>query len=438
MKPLCFVLMPFGKKAAGGKNVIDFDAVYRQVIRPAIVAADLEPLRADEEAGGGIIHKPMFERLVLCEFALADLTTANANVFYELGVRHAAKERTTVLLFAEGHGRLPFDVAQLRAYPYSIGRNGKPNKVERDQAALSDRLRSAIGNSDKDSPLYQLLDDYPDIDHAKTDVFRERVQIEEATKGSLAEAREIGATAVRKIELEQGRIQNASAGVAIDLLLSYRAVGSWSDMTRLFLELDPVLQKTALVREQYGFALNRSGERARSKKVLSDLIDERGPSSETNGILGRVHKDDWQDAVARGDQHAAEGHLRQAIKTYIAGFEDDWRDAYPGINALTLLRIAGRDEEYAELRQVVGYAVTRKMAAGEIDYWDLATILELAVLDRSETDARRVLPDALIAIREKWEAASTADNLRLLATYMPAEAPWIKEIVNALITAKEK
>src|SRR5947208_13155732 len=45
-----------------------------------------------------IIHKPMFERLVLCEYAVADLTTANANVFYELGVRHAIRPRSTVLL----------------------------------------------------------------------------------------------------------------------------------------------------------------------------------------------------------------------------------------------------------------------------------------------------------------------------------------------------
>ena len=46
----------------------------------------------------------MFERLVLCEYAIADLTTANANVFYELGVRHAAKPHHTLLLFAQGVG----------------------------------------------------------------------------------------------------------------------------------------------------------------------------------------------------------------------------------------------------------------------------------------------------------------------------------------------
>ena len=62
----------------------------------------------------------MFERLILCEYAVADLTTANANVFYELGVRHAVRPWSTVLLFAEGGSQLPFDVAPLRALPYSL------------------------------------------------------------------------------------------------------------------------------------------------------------------------------------------------------------------------------------------------------------------------------------------------------------------------------
>src|SRR6266699_2028434 len=117
--PLCFVLMPFGKKTDAAGLTIDFDAVYDDVIKLAIGDAGLEPLRADEEMTGGIIHKPMYERLILCPFAVADLTTANANVFYELGVRHAARQASTVLLFAEG-AQLPFDVSFLRALPYKL------------------------------------------------------------------------------------------------------------------------------------------------------------------------------------------------------------------------------------------------------------------------------------------------------------------------------
>ena len=82
-RPLCFVLMPFGTKKDFAGATVNFDAVYEKLIAPAILDAELDPIRADEEIVGGIIHKPMFERLILCQYAVADLTTANANVFYE-------------------------------------------------------------------------------------------------------------------------------------------------------------------------------------------------------------------------------------------------------------------------------------------------------------------------------------------------------------------
>ena len=74
---------------SGGPD-IDFDRIYQSAIKPGIEGAGLQPIRADEEELGGIIHRPMFERLLVCAYALADLTTSNANVLYELGVRHTA------------------------------------------------------------------------------------------------------------------------------------------------------------------------------------------------------------------------------------------------------------------------------------------------------------------------------------------------------------
>jgi hypothetical protein len=53
---LCFVSTPFGKRNSLRGSVIDFDAVYEQLIAPAIKEAGLEPLRADEEMTGGIIQ----------------------------------------------------------------------------------------------------------------------------------------------------------------------------------------------------------------------------------------------------------------------------------------------------------------------------------------------------------------------------------------------
>jgi len=125
MKPLCFVLMPFGRKTIPSGQTVDFDAVYASLIQPAIAAAGMEPLRADEEAVGGMIHKPMYERLILCDYAVADLTGANANVFYELGLRHGVRPATTVMLFGE-KGPLPFDlmcIRLVRCLTYIMHRN---------------------------------------------------------------------------------------------------------------------------------------------------------------------------------------------------------------------------------------------------------------------------------------------------------------------------
>lgn len=435
-KPLCFVLMPFGKKFAGGTHAIEFDAVYHKLIKPAVEAAGLEPIRADEEQAGGIIHKPMFERLVLCDYAVADLTAANANVFYELGVRHAAKERSTVLLFAEGHGRLPFDVAQLRALPYELDASGNPIDETAFVKSLSDKLLAAKRGRDKDSPLWQLLEDYPNIAHEKTDIFRARVAYAARVKADLAAARKQGRDAIEKIERTLEDLNDEEAGIVVDLLLSYRGVEAWDDMERVFGLMNPVLASTVLVREQRAFALNRSGHSEQAEEVLAHLIDERGPSSETYGILGRVYKDRWAQAVKDGARVKAQGALRQVIETYRKGFEADWRDAYPGVNALTFMTIEDpRNPEIEALYPVVSYAVQRKIDTGETDYWDYATLLELAVLHRDRQAAERALGDALSRQREPWESTTTYNNLRLIQDAFGSADPaasWLNDIVDAL------
>lgn len=442
-KPLCFVLMPFGKKAAGGEKPIDFDAVYRDLIKPAVEQAGLEPIRADEEQAGGIIHKPMFERLVLCDFAVADLTTANANVFYELGVRHAAKPRTTVLLYAEGQGRLPFDVAPLRAMPYPVGSRGGPANTGASVKTLVDKIKAAKKNLEKDSPLYQLLDGYPDLAHEKTDVFRSQVAYTAELKSKLSEARKLGRDAIHEVELTLGALDDEEAGVIVDLFLSYRGVKAWPDMVRIFDKIDAPLQNTILIREQFAFALNRAGNSEKAEEVLLDLIEQRGASSETYGILGRVYKDRWRTANNEKKPTKAKGFLKQAIEAYSRGFEADWRDAYPGINALTLIHVFDpNDKRISELRSVVEYAVRRKIATGTPDYWDYATLLELAVLSHDRVLSEEHLADLIPRVREPWEPETTADNIQLLADALPndsEERAWILAVITELRSvAKDK
>src|SRR5687767_2484387 len=294
--PLCFVVMPFGVKPDGRGGSIDFDAVYEDLIVPAVARADLQPLRADQELVGGIVHKPMFERLILCDYAVADLTTANANVFYELGLRHAVKPCTTVLVFAASGGPLPFDVGPLRGLPYTLGSDGKPARAGEDRGRLVERLVAARAGG-TDSPVFQLLEGFPDIQRLKTDVFRDRVEYSRQMKERLAAARRAGVEDLRKIERDliqtpQG-LRDTEVGVVIDLFLSYRSVSAWADMVALVDKMAAPLAATPLVQEQLGLALNRVGESDKAERVLNELIAARGPSSETCGILGRVYKDRW-------------------------------------------------------------------------------------------------------------------------------------------------
>ncbi|MFO0718066.1 MAG: TRAFs-binding domain-containing protein [Nitrospira sp.] len=414
MLPLCFVLMPFGKKPAAEGRLVDFDAVYDQLIAPAIVSAGLEPLRADEEMTGGVIHKPMYERLILCEYAIADLTTANANVFYELGLRHAIRPASTVLLFAHGLGQLPFDVAPLRALPYQLGADGKPSGNHTDLQLLTTKLQDARKMM-TDSPVFQLVEGFPEIKRLKTDVFRDRVQYSAGLRQKLTQARREGIDAVRAVEQELGAVHDAEAGVVIDLFLSYRAVKGWEDMIALVQKMSSPLAATVLVQEQFGLALNRAGRGVEAERVLLDLLANRGPSSETYGILGRVYKDRWEAALKLGEKSLARGLLGQALEAYLKGFEADWRDAYPGVNAVTLMEIKDPpDARRARLIPIVSYAVERRIASGKPDYWDHATLLELAVLANEQQKAEAALANTLAAVREVWEPETTARNLRLI------------------------
>src|SRR4051794_7987656 len=193
IQALCFVLMPFGSKPdpAGGPN-IDFNGIYLQAIKPGVEGAGMFPVRADEEKLGGIIHKAMFERLLVCDFAVADLTTGNANVMYELGVRHAARPRTTLTVFAES-SPLPFDVKLLRTQPYQLGEaNAFPDPH-------ADQLRQAVtrhllelrdlSHLDKvqDSPLFQLITtwDPPPLSPAHAESFQAEVKALEDVKQRL-------------------------------------------------------------------------------------------------------------------------------------------------------------------------------------------------------------------------------------------------------------
>jgi MAP3K TRAFs-binding domain len=243
-----------------------------------------------------------------------------------------------------------------------------------------------------------------------------------------------------QVEGDLGDLDAVETGVLVDLLLSYRAVSAYDRMVDLFHRLPVVLRRTVLVREQLGFALNRLKRRSEALDVLQHVLDEHGASSETLALMGRIHKDLWSEAKQHGDP-LARNHLDSAIALYLRGFESDWRDAYPGINAVTLLDIRGdapSETKKQELLPVVRFAVLQRVRASRSDYWDHATLLELAVLASDETATRRALGEALAAIREPWEARSTANNLTLIREARAARGVaegWLGEAIAALESA---
>jgi tetratricopeptide (TPR) repeat protein len=437
--PLCFVLMPFGQKPnpTPPPPEFNFDAVYRNLIAPAVASAGMEPLRADEEMSGGLIHKPMYERLVLCEFAVADLTAANANVFYELGIRHAVRPWSTVLIFAEG-ARLPFDVAPLRGLRYPVTESGEPRDTDTVIQALSARLceaRSAVS----DSPLYQTLPGFlpPDLTALQASSFDSQARITAGFQDRMKESVETGELdGLSRIEAEIGDLSKVDSALIVALFYSYRALGQFGEMVRLFAQMPDYVASTVPVQEQYALALNRTGDDARAERILLALTERRGPSSETYGILGRIYKDRWKKAIDAGKLILAQGLLDKAIDAYMRGFDSDPRDYYPGVNALTLMEMRQPpDPRCGDLLPAVRYSLDRKIRSGQRGYWEYATALELAVLGGDQSGAATALSSALAAPHQSWMSQSTRDNLQLIRTareHRGTIETWLQEIESEL------
>ncbi|MEJ1230563.1 MAG: hypothetical protein WDM88_08005 [Galbitalea sp.] len=86
--------------------------IYESVIRGACIFLDIEPVRADQIAIAGDINDQVFRRLYESDLVIADMTGANANVMYELGLRHSIKALT--IQVADADSPLPFDIKAVR------------------------------------------------------------------------------------------------------------------------------------------------------------------------------------------------------------------------------------------------------------------------------------------------------------------------------------
>ena len=377
---------------------------------------------------------------------IADLTTANPNVFYELGVRHAARPYTTIPIFATT-GELPFDVAMIRAIPYHL-KDGvlDQEKSMAFQAALTDRIRASLeGPIQEDSPLFQLFNGFSGIEvsHELTDVFREQVSYSETWKAKLLAARSSrpGKTALallEQIETDLGDLKTVEAGIIVDLMLSYRDISAWSKMVNLYDAMAADVQDAVVTRQQYALALNRIGQREKAVAVCEAILSEFGGSAETYGILGRVYKDLYSEAKKASSIEAV-AWLEKAIKTYTRGFEVEPIDYYPGINAILLLFEMDSPKALDEIQRLiplVSFAVARRGGNASKDYWGLATALTLALLTHDAANADELLPRLMIASEKFWMFETTADDLeRIIKTWQGKEdISQIEEVYTILRT----
>ena len=103
----CFVMMPFKDP---------FGVYYQSIFKPAISKANLDPVRADDLFRPSVIVSDLWQMIQKAKILIAELTTKNANVFYELGLAHAIGK--PIILVSETMDDVPFDLQQLRILMY--------------------------------------------------------------------------------------------------------------------------------------------------------------------------------------------------------------------------------------------------------------------------------------------------------------------------------
>ncbi len=154
MNKQCFVIMPFGQD--GTEDHARNFKMYQQLIKPVLFECGFKSIRADELEHPGNITRDIIELLYESDLVIADLSGKNANVFYELGVRHALFRYGTVLIARKGE-KLPFDIASYRTIFYSIELDG-PEEFRKD---LLKRIK-AFDSSQKtksDNPVHDVMGD---------------------------------------------------------------------------------------------------------------------------------------------------------------------------------------------------------------------------------------------------------------------------------------
>lgn len=411
IRPHAFVIMPFGKKKGADGAIYDFNAIYSQLIKPALEMGGFEPFRADEESASGDILTDMFQELLLADLCIADMSIDNANVFYEIGIRHAFRKRGIVHIQA-GRSYMPFDVFNVRTIPYHITPEGVPDPafLEKDKAAISRVTRNTWASDVEavQSPIFNLLDGLTEPDRKAlqtplaTGFWREYNEWKERVTIAQRQKR-IGDILLLTEEISNPLIKEdaiAEAGLALkNLGRNELALTQY----RKGLEINA---KNLTFRRDEAFILNRLGRVDEAIIKIENLLADFPRDTETVAYLGRIYKEMWHESwkwVPKKElrlRTAFESYhwLLKSFQTYLKGYRFDLDEFYPGVNALTLgsilVYLADQFEDRAqpdpdiqgvreivpELRGSLLFALESKAESETADYWTLISLAELRIL----------------------------------------------------------
>ena len=411
------MIMPYSTKPtsaaaeSGAPDKVDFDRLWAAGLRPAIDKAGYEPVRANEDIGALIITE-MIERLAMSDLVLADVSIPNGNVYYEVGIRHAAQQKGCILTAATWSKPL-FDIDQMRQIRYPL-----PAQSISDQTAaeIIDIVSSAIpvmaGGA---SPFYQVFPKFPEYDASRATSFKEALQELSAFQAEIIAARSATgnecrtrALALRQRYFSGGPIRKA---VAIELLYTLRDCTDWNTTIEFIDGLPADLRESPLVMEQRALALSKAGDHDTAIGALRELIRTSGDTSERRGLLGGRYKKKWGTTKASAD-------LDRSIAEYEAGMKLDLNDYYPSSNLARLYRTRGRKTDADKARISAAVTLTaceRAKARHSADEWLNPTLLG-AAFDAGDVEKATELAEQVeLEGAAAWKLSTTLDDCRISA-----------------------
>ena len=369
-RPICFMVMPFGTKETRAKPPapikLNFNSLWEKAISPALEELGYQPVRADQDLGALIIQE-MLERLYFSDLVVADLTIPNGNVYYEIGIRHAARKAGCVLISADWSQAL-FDIDQMRQLRYPL-----PEEEVSDETAAKIRealVKGVPAMASGEGPMFQTLPGYPDekaVDLSRASAIKDYLRDLSAFQAEVRavayapnESRKQLALGLRdKYYSRQAPLVPA---VALELLYLLRDHTGWQETVAYIDSLPDSIRLLPTVREQRCLAQSKTGDHLAAIGALEELIKISGATSEREGLIGGIFKRLYRAAA----EPQKSMYLTKAIEHYDRGMKLDLNDYFPSCNLPRLYRTRARkgdDDRSRAAATVARLACERALSA---------------------------------------------------------------------------